>query len=168
MTSRDGRAGLALLEARLEAFREYAELVEAQDAAVEAGELDEAARLGGLRNEMQRRLEEGGDLSATGLGSIPGPPDEPRGSTEDEALARRAQLEVVDGGEAIRGRARQVQEETYRVLLQAARVHQRMTRRLESLREDTGSEQGEVDRGRSGMRSYTQRPSRRDGLNIRF
>ena len=64
MQPRDGRAGLSQMRARLEAFREYAEIVVAQDAAVAAGEMEEAARLAVLREELQQRLDYGGDLAS--------------------------------------------------------------------------------------------------------
>ena len=176
MTPRDGRAGLALLEARLEAFRAYGDLVRAQEAAADRGDLEEIERLTTLRDEYQRRLEIGGDLAPE---SRPAEPDITGGPADVRPVPAEAepggapQLTVSDGGVTERERAarrmEQIQTETRRVLLDTAEAHQRFVQRLERLRDETRADVEGMGRRRSGIASYVGRKADGPGgVNIRF
>ena len=160
MQPRDGRAGLAQLEARLEAFHEYAELVRAQEAAVEEGDIDLIQELAARREVLQQRLDVGGDLEPVA--------DDPEVPTEGPP-----QLTVTDGGVTERknaaDRAAEIREETYRVLLETAQTHERLTTRLTELRDDVREDATGMGRRQSGIRSYMGRKGEsKRGLNLRF
>lgn len=168
MTSRDGRAGLALLEARLEGYRRYAELVRAQEAAAAAGDLDEVERLGRLRDELQERFDVGDLAGATDAA------EEAADEVPDAPVpSGPPRLEVLDGGvterERLARRMEEVRSETRRVLFETAEAHERFVGRLAGLRDETGDEARGMERRRTGIDSYVGRKADgRRGVNIRF
>jgi molybdenum-dependent DNA-binding transcriptional regulator ModE len=106
-------AGAALLRERIARYVEYAELIEAQAQAAEAGDLDQVAALGHRLDELEDTLatlpDPGGESRAEGPGETPGV--EARLRTEAAAVLERASASQRRLAAALRAAHRETRNE---------------------------------------------------------
>lgn len=113
MTPTPARAGAELFRRRLEGYTEYARLLEEQERAAEAGDLDRVSELGARLDVLQ-----------AALGDFPSGPDRlPEGDTEGARLRAEA-VEVLE-------RAARTQKRVVERLREARNVTRDEIRRLD-------------------------------------